>query len=135
MATHTNRIPARSAEAGQGMAEFSLMLPVLLLVVLGGLQLGAMFMQWQQLSSAASEGARRAIVSSAKPDREALVVQSVEEAAPSLDAANLDVSIAGSWEVGEPITVTASYPVSVDVLGLVVYDGDITNERTMRVAN
>jgi Flp pilus assembly protein TadG len=117
------------------MAELSLMLPILLLVVLGGLQLGAVFLQTQQLSSAVSEGARRAIVSSQKPDRDALVEDAVHDAAPSLDPASLDVSIAGTWEVGEPITVTGSYPVSVDVLGLVVYEDVVTNERTMRVAN
>ena len=117
------------------MAEFSLMLPILLLVVLGGLQLGAAFLQTQQLSSAVSEGARRAIVSSQKADKEVLVEEAVHAAAPALDADQLDVGIAGSWEVGEPITVTGSYPVSVDVMGLVVYEDTVTNERTMRVAN
>ena len=94
-----------------------------------------MFLQSQQLSSAVSEGARRAIVSSTKPDKEALVEEAVVDAAPNLDADSLDVSISGSWTVGQPITVSASYPVSVNVMGLVVYEDTITNERTMRVAN
>ena len=59
-------------ESGQSMTELALVLPVLLLVVLGGLQLGAVFLQSQQLSSAVSEGARRAIVSSQKPNRDAV---------------------------------------------------------------
>jgi Flp pilus assembly protein TadG len=117
------------------MAELALMLPILLLVVLGGLQFGAVFLQTQQLSSAVSEGARRAIVSSQKPDREALVEQAVHEAAPSLDADSLAVSVDSTWDIGEPVTVTGTYPVSVDVLGLVVYEDTVTNERTMRVAN
>lgn len=122
-------------EQGQGMVEFALVLPILLLVVLAGLQLGTVFLQWQQLSSAVSEGARRAIVSSQKGDRDSLVTSSVRQAAPSLDAGSLDVSVSGSWEVGEPITVGGTYPVSVNVLGIVVFDGDISNQRTMRVAN
>lgn len=135
MSTTEPRIPARDTEAGQSMAEFTIMLPIFLLVVLGGLQLGALFLQWQQLSSAVSEGARRAIVVSQEPDRDSLVTTAVHEASPSLDPANLPVSVAGSWEVGDPITVTGSYPVDVDVLGIVIYEGTITNERTMRVAN
>lgn len=131
----TRQTSSRSAEAGQSMAELSLMLPILLLVVLGGLQLGAVFLQTQQLSSAVSEGARRAIVLSQDPDRDALVEEAVQDAAPSLDAASLDVAVESSWELGEPVTVTGSYPISVDVMGLVIYDDVVTNERTMRVAN
>jgi Flp pilus assembly protein TadG len=117
------------------MAELSLMLPILLLVVLGGLQLGAVFLQTQQLSSAVSEGARRAIVSSQKPNKVALVEDAVHDAAPSLNESELDVSVSGTWAVGSPITVTGSYPVEVNVLGLVVYEDTVTNSRTMRVAN
>jgi Flp pilus assembly protein TadG len=131
----TRHTQIRSAEAGQSMAEFALVLPILLLVVLGGLQLGAVFLQSQQLSAAVSEGARRAIVSSQKPDRDAIVQEAVVDAAPNLDAGNLDVATSGSWTIGQPITVSASYPVSVNVLGLVVYEDTISNQRTMRVAN
>lgn len=125
----------RRRETGQSMAELSLMLPVFLLVVLGGLQLGAAFLQTQQLSAAVSEGARRAIVSSQQPDRDTLVADAVRDAAPNLDEDSIGVAISGSWEVGEPITVTATYPISVDVMGLVIYQDDVSNARTMRVAN
>lgn len=130
-----DRIDARSRrEAAQAMAEFIVVLPVLLLVVLAGLQLGSVFLQYQQLSSAVSEGARRGIVSATYGDREGRVTSAVRDAAPNLDG-TVGVSVSSSWVVGEPLTVTGTYPAEVDVLGLVVWSGNLTNTRTMRVAN
>ena len=49
-------------EAGQGLAEFALVLPVLLLVMMGILDFGRAVFAYNSLSNAARDGARVAIV-------------------------------------------------------------------------
>lgn len=127
--------PLDRGHRGQAIVELAIVLPVLLLLVFGGLQLGIVFWKWQQLSAAVSEGSRRAIVVSSRADREQVVVDAVHAAAPTLTADDLDVAMSGPWSVGQEVTVSATYPVSVNVLGLVVYSGTMSNERTMRVWN
>jgi Flp pilus assembly protein TadG len=51
-------LPRRSCEAGQSLVEFALVLPVLLLILLGIIQFGAVFNSLITLNAAAREGAR-----------------------------------------------------------------------------
>ncbi len=50
--------PLRRSEAGQSLVEFALVLPVLLLILLGIIQFGAVFNSLITLNAAAREGAR-----------------------------------------------------------------------------
>lgn len=125
---------ARHRQQGQAMVEFALVLPILLTIVLAGLQFGTVYLKWQQLSAGASEGARKAIVSRQASGREDLVRDAVRNAAPNLTpSSSLNVMITGSWDAGDPITVEATFPVQVDILGVHIYDGTISSQRTMRV--
>ena len=49
--------PARQRSAGQSLAEFALTVPMLLLMILFGLDFGRVFLGWVALSSAVREGA------------------------------------------------------------------------------
>jgi len=53
-----NRLPSRKKENAQGVVEFALILPILLLVVLGIVEFGRMLFFYSSVTSASREGAR-----------------------------------------------------------------------------
>jgi len=55
--------------------------------------------------------------------------------ASNLDSTQLGVTVAsgsGTWNQGDPIVVTVTYPYSISLLGLVVSNGTLTSSTTMR---
>lgn len=131
----TQRRRSMHRQDGQALVETALVIPVLLLIVFGALQLGHAFHVWQQVSAAASEGARRAIVSASAANPEEIVASAVVDAAPNLDSSDLSVNVSSTWRPGDPATVTVGYPMAVAVLGRTLYNGTITSSRTMMVSN
>jgi hypothetical protein len=43
------------------------------------------------------------------------------------------VGVASSWTPAEPVTVTATYPWTVDIVGVPVASGTLTQTTTMRM--
>ena len=127
-----NRIRFRS-ENGQAMTEFAVVLPLLALLIFGIIQFGLMFNDYLTLTDAVRAGSRKAVVSRNAPDRVERTVRAVETAAPSLVGDGLDVDVDSSWKPGEDVTVTASFPYSINLLGMVVRSGRITSTTTERV--
>ena len=124
-------------EQGQTMAEFTLVLPVLAILLFGVIQFGIVFNNYLAVTDAVRAGARQAAVARYLPpsQREAKVVAKVKASADGLDTSKLDVTVsaAGGWEPGTDVTVTASYPYSINLLGKVVKSGDLTSRTTERV--
>ena len=60
-------------------------------------------------------------------------ISRVRSSAANLDQAKLPVSVTSSWVQGADVTVTASYPYSVSLLGLVVKSGTLTWKTTERL--
>jgi hypothetical protein len=50
-----------------------------------------------------------------------------------LNQSNLNVSVTSSWQQGEDVTVTASYPYSINLLGVVIQSGRMTSTTKERV--
>lgn len=115
------------------MVEFALVLPILAVVLFATMEFGRAYWTFQQLSAAASEGARRAVVSRTDPNRTTTVQDATRNAAPNLDGARMDVAVSGTWLPGTPVTVTADYPEKIEVLGVVLFEEDLVARRTMRV--
>jgi Flp pilus assembly protein TadG len=115
------------------MAEFAIVLPLLLLLVLGILQLGVIFNNYITLTDAVRAGSRQASVGRSVADPVGAAVSKTRTAASGLDQSKLTVSVSSSWDQGANVTVTASYPYSVSLLGLVVHSGTLTSETTERV--
>jgi Flp pilus assembly protein TadG len=63
----------RRSEAGAEVIEFALTLPLLLLVVLGMIEFGFVFQEYEVLTNAAREGARIAVLSTYAPTQAARV--------------------------------------------------------------
>ena len=121
-------------ERGQTMVEFALVVPILCVVLFGILQFGALYNDYVTLTDATRVGARKAATSRHEANPEAAAEAAARNSAKGLDAGDLDINVsATAWEHGESVTVEATYPYEIDLLGLVVASGDLTSETTERV--
>ena len=57
----------------------------------------------------------------------------VKNSAANLNQANLGVTVTSTWAQGADATVTATYPWSINVMGVVVASGTMTATTTERV--
>lgn len=123
------------AEDGQGVVEFAFVLPLLLALVLGIVEFGILFNNYVTLTDATRVGARKATVSRFLGDNGAAAVVAARSAAPGLDPNKLIVTATSAdWQVaGSDVTVNASYPYSIDILGWVVTSGNLTSTTHERL--
>jgi Flp pilus assembly protein TadG len=127
------RRAAIRSERGQSLAEFALVLPLLVLLLFGIIQFGVTFNHYITLTDAVRAGARTAAVSRHQPDPVAVTTDRVEEAATDLNPADLQVTVESTWEAGDEVVVSASYPYSIKVLGKTIKSGRMNSETTERV--
>lgn len=105
----------RRRESGSAAVEFALVLPLLLVVALGLVQIGLIARDQLLVVQASRAGAREAAVSS---DGSA-VRSATGEAAAGLDPSRLQVSPSWGGGRGEPVTVSVAYedPIRVPFVG------------------
>jgi Flp pilus assembly protein TadG len=123
------------------MVEFVVVAPILLLLVFGIVQFGILFNNYVALTDAVRVGARQAAVSRQLPDPEAVTVTRVTRAAGHLKTSDLEITVdpydpakgTPTWAQGGDVTVTATYPYSINLLGFVVKSGRLTSQTTERV--
>jgi Flp pilus assembly protein TadG len=122
-------------EDGQAAAEMALVLPVLAALLLGIAQFGIVFNNYITLTDATRAGARKAAVSRFVGDSGASATAAVRAASTNLNQTSLDVDVSSTnWTVpGSDVTVTASYPYSVDILGWTVAAGRLTSTTKERL--
>jgi len=97
----------RRAERGSAAVEFALLLPILLLVLLALVQVGALARDQLVLTQASRAGAREAAVDGSAD----AVTEAVRAAAAGLDAGRVSVDVARSGTRGDPVTVSVTYEV------------------------
>lgn len=115
------------------MTEFALVLPILALLLFGVIQFGIVFNNYIQLTDAVRAGARKGAVGRHLENPEGAVTQTVRDASTSLNQSDLDVSVSSSWQQGEDVSVTATYPYSINLLGVVIKSGRMTSTTKERV--
>ena len=120
-------------QKGQTMVEFALVAPLLCLILFAVLQFGVVYKDYVTLTDATRVGARKAATSRQAANPPAEAEAALRASATGLTQADLDVAVASAWEHGEDVTVTASYPYEIDLLGLVVASGRLESETTERV--
>jgi Flp pilus assembly protein TadG len=123
----------RKREQGQTMTEFALVLPLLALLLFGVIQFGIVFHQYVTLTDAVRAGARQGAVGRHVSDPSAEVEDRVRGSASELDQSKLDVTVSSPWTQGSDVTVTATYPYNISLLGVVVKSGDLSSTTTERV--
>jgi Flp pilus assembly protein TadG len=124
-------------QQGQTMAEFTLVLPVLAILLFGVIQFGIVFNNYLAVTDAVRAGARQAAVAGHLPasQRDSKVKSRVYGSAGGLDISKLKVTVSASsnWDPGSDVTVTATYPYSINLLGKIVKSGSLSSKTTERV--
>jgi Flp pilus assembly protein TadG len=127
-----NRIRIKN-EQGQTMTEFALVLPVLALILFAVIQFGIVFNNYVQLTDATRAGARKAAVSRQTTDPVGTAVAAVRASAKDLKQSDLSVTVSSTWQPAADVAVTATYPYSISLLGMVVKSGRLSSTTTERV--
>jgi Flp pilus assembly protein TadG len=124
-------------EQGQALVEFTVILPVLLIVLWGIFQFGVAFNDYIQVTSAAREAARKAAVSRSLGAGAATsaAVAAAKTTAPDLHLSDSQITVSPSnnWNQGSDVTVTVRYPFKINLLGRVMGSGNLTSSTTMRI--
>jgi Flp pilus assembly protein TadG len=131
------RLRKAHEEKGQALVEFALVAPLLFLILFGIVQFGIAFKNSIALTDAVRAGARKAAVSRAAADPVSATDNAVLGAATDLDSSvlssRIQVSTPGGWTSGDTVTVSATYPYSINILGIVVASGDLHSQTTERI--
>ena len=141
--TRTIHTLRRNSENGVAMVEFALVLPILMMLLFGLVDLGKGFNYWIDQTHLANEGARWAIVNkNPGPDTLQAYIQQqattteLKDGATSSVAAPLEVCITfpEGTDVGDPVHVTATATYTwFGILGLEVTETTIAGSATMRL--
>jgi Flp pilus assembly protein TadG len=117
------------------MAEMAVVAPILLLLIFAIVQFGIVFNNYVTLTDAVRAGARTAAVSRGYGDRVNRTKTKVRAAATNLDTSptKLVITVDSTWSPGDDVTVTATYPYSISLLGKVVKSGSLTSTTVERV--
>ena len=122
------------SERGQALTEFALVLPIIALILFGIAQFGIVFNNYLTLTDSVRAGARKAAVSRLEPCPTCKAEEAVRRAAGDLPG-DLQVTVtpAAPWAPASDVTVQASYPYQLDLLGVVLKTGRLSSSTTERV--
>ena len=115
------------------MTEFALVLPVLALILFAVIQFGIVFNNYVTLTDATRAGARKAAVSRQTSNPVGTAVAAVRASAKDLNQSDLAVTVTSTWQPSEDVSVRATYPYSISLLGMVVKSGRLSSTTTERV--
>ena len=116
------------------MVEFAMVIPLLLVVLFGIIQFGILYNHYITLTDATRVGARKGSVSRTAPNPSALAEAATRNSATGLDQSQLVVIVTPTaWAPGAELTVEATYPFDVNVLGFVVASGNLHSKTVERV--
>jgi Flp pilus assembly protein TadG len=126
------------SERGQTAVEFALVAPILLVLLLGIAQCGIAFHNYLAVTDAARAAERQAIEARVGGVTATDVTNAAKTAAADLDKTKLQVTLANPTDPtftqsGSTLTVTVSYPYSINVLGIVVASGNLTSSMSGRL--
>jgi len=120
-------------ERGQTMTEFAIVLPIFLLLLLGIAQLGIAFNNYLALTDGVRAGARYGAVLRTDASRDSKTKAKVNQTAANLDTSKINTTLTTTWQAGSDLTVCATYPYSINLIGLVVSSGNLNSCTTNRV--
>ena len=125
----------RENERGQALVEFALVLPLFALLLFAIVQLGIAFNHYLALTDAVRAGARTAAVSRFAADPRAATEAAVRASGVNLDQQELAVTVSApaGWVRGSDVTVSATYPYDINLLGIVVKSGRLSSSTTERI--
>jgi Flp pilus assembly protein TadG len=122
-------------QQGQSMTEFALVLPILAMLLFGVIQFGIVFNNYITLTDAVRAGARKGAVARHLSNPPGAVETTVRDAATDLKQSDLIVNVSPDpgWTANAEVTVNATYPYQISLLGLVVKSGRLSSTTKERV--
>ena len=122
-------------EQGQTMVEFALVLPILCVLLFGVIQFGIIFNNYVALTDAARAASRKGAVSRNSSDPKGDCEATGYAAGANLNNPGTDFKLTcnSSWGIGSDVTVTATYPYDINLLGWVVASGQLNTTMKERV--
>ena len=117
------------------MTELALVLPILVVLVLGIAQFGVAFNNYVTLTDASRAAARKGAVSRNNSNPTSDCQNAGYAAGQNLNNPGTDFKVlcSSSWTIGSDVTVTATYPYAISLLGWVVKSGTLTSTMKERV--
>ena len=115
------------------MVEFALVLPILAVLLFGIIQFGIVFNNYITLTDAVRAGARKATVSRQAGDPVGATKTAVTDSGAGITIDPNQISVTSDWQPGDSVTVQASYPYSINVLGWAVSSGNLQSTMTDRL--
>ena len=117
------------------MTELALVLPLLVVLLFGIAQFGIAFNNYLTLTDAARAASRKGAVSRTVSNPKGTCEAAGYAAGTNLNNPGTDfkVTCSSSWLPGTDLTVTATYPYSISLLGWVVSSGQLTSTMKERV--
>ena len=110
-------------ERGQGLVEFALLLPVLVLILMAVFDFGRAMYAYSVVSNCAREGARFGIIS---PGDTAGIIATVHNSAVGLDVSQLAVTISEPEETSIQVQVSYSFDLITPLMELVLGSRSLT---------
>src|SRR5437588_3010598 len=140
------RLQALRRDDGQAFVEFALVLPIIIALLLGIVQFGIIFNNYETMTDAARVGARKAATGRFIGDNGASAVTTTRSAASDLKQSDLGVDVQScvpgtypctgtqDWSTpGNEVTVKVTYPYDLKILDWVVTSGTITTVTKERL--
>jgi Flp pilus assembly protein TadG len=123
------------SERGQTMTEFAFVLPILCVLLFGIIQFGIIFNNYVALTDAARAASRKGAVARNSSDPQGDCQATGYAAGTNLKNPGTDfvLTCSSSWTIGSDVTVTASYPYDINLLGWVVASGQLNTTMKERV--
>jgi Flp pilus assembly protein TadG len=121
------------SERGQSLVEFALALPILVLLLFAVIQFGIAFNNYVTLTDATRAGARKAAVGRQLSNPQSTTITAVRNSATDLRQSDLNVTVSSTWLPGADVNVTATYPYTINLLGIPVKTGRLSSTTTERV--
>ena len=94
---------------------------------------GQMIWADMELTTATRDGARRAAVARTDPAPADSVRQVVLSSLDTTPSSNVSVTVGGTWQQDSKITVTASRPWSLNIMGVHMWSGNLNSVSTVRI--
>jgi hypothetical protein len=129
---NSRKIDLRSQQ-GQSLTEFALALPVLALLLFAVIQFGLVFNNYVTLTDATRAGARKAAVGRRLADPVGACRTAIRSSASDLNQSDLIPNCVSTWQPGADVTVSATYPYKISLLGMVVKSGRLSSTTLERV--
>ena len=121
------------SEKGQATVEFAVVLPLLAAFLVAIVEGGIALNHYLTLTDAVRAGARAAsaVATQGPSAATAAATQAMDDAAGGLALQDPQVT-SPTWAAGDPVTVSASVPYSISILGVTIASGDLTSKTIQR---